>query len=168
MPKLKDERIPEVTLGPGERILWQGQPAALLKIPARPAHMVVTLSSAFGFWAYWIMVPELPLLRVALLFPIFILLAMAAYPWLIARARARAFFRSARYTLTNQRAISAHSEKTTEIPVSKTTTSYITPKSALVLWNTGTGGQRKSVYFHQLENVDAPHAVMEGIRNGVY
>ncbi len=158
-------RAAPVNLQKGERLLWQGTPAAPPRIPARPAHAVVTLSSAFGFWAFWIMVPELPALRNALLFPIAALLAMAAYPPFTAPRRARAFFNSARYTLTNRRAICAHAGKTVEIPLSAATKAHLgegeTP--TLILWNPAPGASQKAVFFHQLENGEEPYRIAKSI-----
>ncbi len=159
------EQVAPVPLGDGERVLWQGRPVAPPRLPVRSAHLVVTLASAFGFWAYWMMVPELPLLRIALVFPIVALLAMAAYPLLVSRRRANVFFRSARYTLTNKRAISAHRERTVEITLTPRTRTHVTagPKAVLSLWNTGKNGREGPVYFHQLENVEEPCKVVRNI-----
>jgi len=154
-----------VALGPGEHVLWQGFPAAPPRIPARPAYSVVTLSSAFGFWAYWMMVPELPFLRVALLVPILGFLAMAAYPPLTARRRATVFFNSARYTLTNQRAVSAHAEKTIEVPLSACSKIHLGKgeRQNLILWNVNGGTPSQPVYFHQLENGEEPYKIAQSL-----
>lgn len=161
----QSERKAPVALRQGEHVLWQGLPAAPPRIPARPAYSVVTLSSAFGFWAYWMMVPELPFLRVALLVPILGFLAMAAYPPLTARRRAKVFFNSARYTLTNQRAVSAHTEKTIEVVLSPSSKIHLSTGALqnLILWNVSGGTPSRPVYFHQLENGEEPYKIAQSL-----
>ncbi len=161
----QNERKAPVVLRQGEHLLWHGVPAAPPRIPARPAYTVVTLSSAFGFWAYWMMVPELPFLRVALLIPILAFLAMAAYPPLTARRRAKVFYNSARYTLTNQRAVSAHAEKTIEVALSASSKIHLSTGELqhLILWNTGGGTPSQPVYFHQLENGEEPYKIAQSL-----
>jgi len=155
---MTDTQIP---LDDGEETLWQGGPAQPLPAPPRTAYLINTLASAAGIGAFWVMVPDLPLLQDALLLPIAGLIFMAFWPLLTARRRARQLMADTRYTLTNKRALITQPGRTTALPLGPDTLiNSGTPPGTITIWNQP---RPQPLRFQQLENPEEPYRILKNI-----
>ncbi|MCF6272333.1 MAG: hypothetical protein L3J37_03945 [Rhodobacteraceae bacterium] len=165
------EEIP-LHLDDGETLLWQGSPVR--RPPDKSAlnaaaNTVVTLSLAFGFFAYWMMIPDLTALQNALLVPFFILILLAVLPPVKRWRRARRFVAETRYTLTSQRAFAVgpehgEAEHREEVIFGPDTLSYLAaaPKNTLSLWNDSSEARRTPLHFSGLEDTAVPFDILQG------